>query len=31
LDEFNISNIQTYAVANITPNDIDMLKQQGAF
>jgi hypothetical protein len=31
LDEFNISNIQTYAVANITPKDIDMLNQQGAF
>jgi len=31
LDEFNISNIQTYAVADITLNDIDMLKQQRAF
>ncbi|MBV8390389.1 MAG: biopolymer transporter ExbD [Mucilaginibacter sp.] len=31
LDEFNISNIQTYAVANITSKDIDLLKQQGAF
>lgn len=31
LDEFSISNIQTYAVANITPTDVDMLKQQGAF
>ncbi|MDO3626002.1 biopolymer transporter ExbD [Mucilaginibacter sp. BT774] len=31
LDEFSISNIQTYAVANITPKDVDMLKQKGAF
>ncbi|HTI57834.1 MAG TPA: hypothetical protein VL525_02390, partial [Mucilaginibacter sp.] len=31
LDEFNITSIQTYAVADITPKDIDMLKQQGAF
>ena len=31
LDEFNIINIQLYSVANITPKDIDMLKQQGAF
>ena len=31
LDEFNINNIQTYAVAKITPEDIDMLKQHGAF
>jgi biopolymer transport protein ExbD len=31
LDELNITNIQSYAVANITPKDIDMLKQQKAF
>ena len=31
LDELNITGIQSYAVANITPNDINMLKQQGAF
>lgn len=31
LDEFNITNIQSYAVADITPKDVDMLKQQGAF
>lgn len=31
LDEFNITSIQSYSVANITPKDIDMLKQQGAF
>ena len=31
LDEFNITGIQSYSVANITPNDIDMLKHQGAF
>ncbi|MBS1519992.1 MAG: biopolymer transporter ExbD [Bacteroidetes bacterium] len=31
LDELNITGIQTYAVADITPKDVDMLKQQGAF
>lgn len=31
LDEFNVASIQSYAVADITPKDIDMLKQQGAF
>ncbi len=31
LDELNITNIQSYSVADITPKDIDMLKQQGAF
>ncbi|HEY9001218.1 MAG TPA: biopolymer transporter ExbD [Mucilaginibacter sp.] len=31
LDEFNITGVQSYAVADITPKDIDMLKQQGAF
>ena len=31
LDELNITNIESYAVANITPKDIDMLKQQKAF
>jgi biopolymer transport protein ExbD len=31
LDEFNIAGIQSYAVANITPKDIEMLKRQGAF
>lgn len=31
LDELNITGIQSYAVANITPQDIDMLKQQEAF
>jgi len=31
LDELSITNIQSYAVADITPKDIDMLKQQGAF
>jgi biopolymer transport protein ExbD len=31
LDELNITNIQSYAVARISPKDIDMLKQQKAF
>ena len=31
LDELNITNIQSYAVAQISPKDIDMLKQQKAF
>ena len=31
LDEFNITGIQSYAVANITAKDIDMLKQQRGF
>lgn len=31
LDELNITNIQSYAVAQISPKDIDMLKQQNAF
>jgi hypothetical protein len=31
LDELNITNIESYAVANITPKDIDMLKQQKVF
>jgi len=31
LDEFNITGIQSYAVANITAKDIDMLKQQRIF
>ena len=31
LDEFNITGIQSYAVSDITPKDVDMLKQQGAF
>lgn len=31
LDEFNITSIQSYAVSDITPKDLDMLKQQGAF
>lgn len=31
LDELNITNIQTYAVARIVPEEIDMLKQQKAF
>jgi biopolymer transport protein ExbD len=30
LDELNITNIQSYAVVDITPKDLDMLKQQGA-
>ena len=31
LDELNITNIQSYSVANITPQDISMLTQQKAF
>ena len=31
LDEFNITSIQSYAVSDITPKDIEMLKQRGAF
>jgi hypothetical protein len=31
LDELNITNIQSYAVAQISPKDIDMLRQQKAF
>jgi biopolymer transport protein ExbD len=31
LDELNMTNIQTYSVANITPLDINMLMQQKAF
>lgn len=31
LDELNITNIQSYAVAQISPKDIEMLKQQKAF
>ena len=31
LDEFNITGIQSYAVANITSKDVDMLKQQRIF
>jgi biopolymer transport protein ExbD len=31
LDELNIASIQSYAVAKITPKDIDMLKWQKAF
>jgi biopolymer transport protein ExbD len=31
LDELNITNIQSFAVANISPKDIDLLKQQKAF
>ena len=31
LDEFNITGILSYAVADITPKDIDMLKQRGVF
>ena len=31
LDELNIANIQSYAVADISPKDIDLLKQQKAF
>ena len=31
LDELNITNIQSYAVADISPKDIDLLKQQKAF
>jgi biopolymer transport protein ExbD len=31
LDELNITNIQSYAVAQISPKDIDILKQQKAF
>ena len=31
LDEFNITGIQSYAVGDITPKDVEMLKQQGAF
>ena len=30
LDELNIANIQSYAVAHISPKDIEMLKQQKA-
>ena len=31
LDELNITGVQSYAVANITSQDIDMLKKQKAF
>jgi len=31
LDELNITNIQSFAVANISPKDIDLLRQQKAF
>ena len=31
LDELNITNIQSYSVADISPKDIDLLKQQKAF
>ena len=31
LDELNIANVQSYAVANISPKDIDLLKQQKAY
>jgi biopolymer transport protein ExbD len=31
LDELNINNIKSYAVAQISPKDIGMLKQQKAF
>jgi biopolymer transport protein ExbD len=31
LDELKITNIQSYAVAKVSPKDIDMLKQQKAF
>jgi hypothetical protein len=31
LDELNITNIQSYAVADITSKDVDMLKHREAF
>ena len=31
LDELNIANVQLYAIANISPKDIDLLKQQKAW
>ena len=31
LDEFNITGIQSYAVANITSKDVEMLKRQRVF
>ena len=31
LDELNITSVQSYAVADISPKDIDMLKQHKAF
>jgi hypothetical protein len=31
LDEINITSIQSYAVSDITPKDVEMLKQHGAF
>ena len=31
LDELNIAGVQSYAVADITPRDIELLKQQNAF
>lgn len=31
IDELNITSVSSYAVAEITPKDIDMLKQQNAY
>ena len=31
IDELNIASVSTYAVADISPKDIDMLKQQNAY
>jgi biopolymer transport protein ExbD len=31
LDELNITNVPTYAIAKITPADIDILKQKGIY
>jgi biopolymer transport protein ExbD len=31
LDEMNISNVSTYAIAKIAPKDIDILKQKGLY
>jgi hypothetical protein len=31
IDELNITNVSSYAVAEISPKDIDMLKQKNAY